>query len=323
MYKFATAIGIDIGRTMIRTALVRYDGEVLESFNYPYSQLPDRKLLLEYVINAIRSTRNKSADFKVNPLCVGIAAKGFIDYRKGRVIGPDQGIEGWTDVPLSEIVSKEIGLPTYVGNDANLMAIAETSFGIAKGNKNSLFVALRSGIGGALIIDGKLHRGINNSAGEIGQMSINIGGPESKTGVKGSFEYYASSYALVRRYLELADKDKNSNMNSIMGLRAKDVFELSYKGDKSALEAVSENAAYVGVGLANLVSIFAPDMIILGGGMALAKESYLDSIRKSVRDNTLEYCSKDLRIERASLGYLASLMGSSLFALTRLDGKNI
>ncbi|MEE4115057.1 MAG: ROK family protein [Marinilabiliaceae bacterium] len=323
MYKYATAIGLDIGRTMIRTALVRYDGKIFENFSFPYKKQADRDLLITYIVDALRFTRSLSVEYKINPLCVGIAAMGFIDYRTGTVIGPDQGIKGWTNVPLGKILASNLGLPVFVDNDANLMALAETSFGIATGNKNILFVALRSGIGGALIIDGKMFRGLNNAAGEIGQMSINYKGPESVKGVKGSFEFYASSAALVKRFTDLAGRHGKKKNKVPVGIRAKDVFDLYYRGDPDAEEAVKENAYIIGCGLANLVSVFAPEIIVLGGGMSLARDSYLDLVRKSVEENTLGYCSSDLKIERASLGNTAAVMGAGLFALTCLDGKSI
>jgi len=106
-------------------------------------------------------------------------------------------------------------------------------------------------------------------------------------------------------------------------LRARDIFELSYEGDPHAKIAVRDNANYVGAGLANLISIFSPDIIILGGGMAMAGNEYFDMIKESAASNTLEYCRRKVRIVRAKLGFHASLMGAGIYALTRLDGKHI
>ncbi|MEZ5001312.1 MAG: ROK family protein [Bacteroidales bacterium] len=142
----------------------------------------NRDQLLEMIIEAVNQTRIKAREHKTNPLCVGIAAKGFIDFKNGMVIGPDQDVAGWTDVPLAKIVSGATSLPCYVDNDANLMAIAEYNFGVAAGYNNIIYVALRSGIGGAIIIDGKLYRGNNNAGGEIGQMSIDLFGPIARSG---------------------------------------------------------------------------------------------------------------------------------------------
>ncbi len=324
MYKFATSIGLDIGRSMIRTALVRYDNMLIDSLNFPYDKRLTKEILLDNILEAISVTREKAKNHKVNPICIGIAAKGFIDFNKGVVIGPDHGIDGWTDVPLSRLITKASGLPTYVDNDANLMGIAELACGAGKGFSNIIYVALRSGIGGAIVIDGKLYRGGNNAGGEIGQISIDLNGPVSRTGIRGSLEYFASSDALVRRYRSLCEKGVNSaNKKNTNDLRARDIFNLYYKGDVNATQAVSENASYVGAGLANLISIFSPQIIILGGGMSLARDSYIDQIRLKSYENSLEQCHKDVKIVRASLGNSASLHGASIFALTRIDGKHI
>lgn len=323
MYKYATAIGIDIGRTMIRTSLVRYGGEIISDYSYTCDRITGRDSLVSMILEAVSKIRNEAKNKKINPLCIGIAAKGLVNYREGIIYGPDQGVEGWRDVHLGKIISSETGLPAYVDNDAKLMAIAELFKGAGKGFDNIIFVALRSGIGGALIIDGKLYRGSDNAGGEIGQMSIEVSGEYSDKGIRGSLEHYASSVALVNDYLVLSGKIKDGATNLKNSIRARDVFELSYKGDDQAKKAVRKNAGYVGAGLANMVSIFAPDLIILGGGMAMAREEYFEMVRKSVVSNTLEYCRQNVRIVRAKLGFHASLMGAGIYALTRLDGKQI
>ncbi len=323
MYKYATSIGLDIGRSTIRTALVRYDNKLIESFNFPYDRILTREILLKNILESISITREKAKEHNINPICIGIAAKGFIDFVNGVVTGPDQGVDGWTDVPLSNIITKATGLPTYVDNDANLMAIAELACGVGTGFTNIIYVALRSGIGGAIIIDGKLYRGANNAGGEIGQISIDLNGPASRTGIKGSLEYFASSESLVQRYITLSGKENGRDKKRGQDMRAREVFYLSYEGDNDAVQAVSENASYVGAGLANLIGIFSPQIIILGGGMSLARNIYIDKIREKAYENSLEQCHKDVKIVRASLGNTASLHGASIFALTRIDGKQI
>ncbi|MDT8400969.1 MAG: ROK family protein [Bacteroidales bacterium] len=323
MYEYATAIGVDIGRTMIRTSLVRYGGKILSDFSYNYNIVPDRESLIAMIIDAISRTRTEAGDQSLNPLCVGIAAKGFVNYLEGIIYGPDQGIAGWKDVPLASLVKEATGLPAFIDNDANLMAIAEHYNGAGQGYGNIIFVALRSGIGGAIIIDGKLYRGADNAGGEIGQMSLDMYGNYSDKGIRGSFEYFASSVALVRNYLAMSGQMNDGNENMTDKLRARDIFELSYEGDHHAKMAVRDNANYVGAGLANLISIFSPDIIILGGGMAMARDEYFEMITESAASNTLEYCRRNVKIVKAKLGFHASLMGAGIYALTRLDGKHI
>jgi glucokinase len=319
MYRYAAAIGVDIARFSLRIAVIKIEGEVLYEESYPLKQKQDRDYMLSKLTEAIQDTRQKVAGEGINPITIGISAKGFVDHQSGIVLGPDQGIKGWTNVPVSRILNKETGLPVFVGNDANLMTIAEQRYGVAKGYKNVVFVALRTGIGGGIIINGKLYRGVNNAGGEIGQMIINFAGGVSDIGIRGSFEHFASASALVRRYLEEKGNDHNGNNN----ITAKAIFELSYKNDPLAERVVKENAALIGIGVANLITIFAPEIIVLGGGMAEAHDNYLQMIKESAFANSLENCRAEVKIERAHLGSRAALIGAAFYSLTRLAGKTI
>ncbi len=319
MFKNTAAIGADIGRFSFDVAIVNFNGEVIRRKTFPLEREYNKDFLISRLVKAIAEMRLSVAAMGVNPLCTGISVKGFINHESGIVIGPDHGIKGWLNVPLSRIIAKETGLPAYVGNDANLMTIAEHKFGVAKDYDNIVFVGLRTtGIGGGIIINGKLYRGVNNAGGEIGQMILNFRDGLSDKGIRGSFEHFACAAALVRRYLEIARLPQGKDQKK---LSARDVFELSYRNQKAAVKAVSENAEIVGIGLANLITIFAPEIIVIGGGMAEARDSYIDAIKKSAFENSLENCRTEVRIERASLGSNASLLGSAYYAMVRLAGR--
>jgi glucokinase len=320
MFNHAAAIGIDIGRNSIKIAVVKISGEVIAAKSYPLNQEQTRDYIISMMFTAIRDIRNSVAPEGINPICVGVAAKGFIDHMSGIVIGPDQGIRNWTNVPLAKLINQETGLPAYVGNDANMMTIAEHRFGAAKGYNNIVFVALRTGIGGGIIINGKLYRGVNNAGGEVGQMIINYNGNISDKGIRGSYEYFASASAVVRRYQE---ETGGFDIRKEKPLTCREIFELSYHNSPVALKVVKENAELVGIGLANLITIFAPEIIVLGGGMSEAKDSYLELIRESAFANSLENCRSEVKIERAHLGSNASLLGSAYYGMTRLAGKSI
>ena len=319
MYRNAAGIGADIGHSSIKTGIVRIDGSIFHEETKPLPKRQNKDQIIELLSAALNRTRLKAAESGINTISVGISARGFVDHQSGIVLGPDHGITGWSDVPLSKLVAKEVGLPVYVGNDANLMTVAEHHFGAARGYRNVVFVALRTGIGGGLIVNGNLYRGINNAGGEIGQMIINFSGGTSETGIRGSLEYYASGSALVRRYGEETGKlDKRG-----AGISANEIFNLSAKGDRDAVRVVNENASFVGIGLANLVTIFAPEIIVLGGGMAEAGAAYIDMIRESAFINSLENCRAKVIIEKATLGAGAALIGAGYYSLIRLAGKSI
>jgi glucokinase len=320
MFNYPAAVGIDIGRNSINIAVVKIGGEIVAAATFPLARTQSRDLLISGIFEAIRDIRLKVAAQGINPICIGIAAKGFIEHKAGIILGPDQGIRNWTNVPLAQIVNMETGLPVYVGNDANMMTIAEHRFGAAKGFNNIIFIALRTGIGGGIIINGKLYRGVNNAGGEVGQMIINYDNERSDLGIRGSYEYFASASALVRRYYDELKEPFDANKTT---LSCKEIFELSYTGDKTASKVVNENAELVGVGLANLISIFAPEIIVVGGGMSEAKDSYFSLIKRSAFENSLENCRSEVKIERAHLGSAASLLGSAFYGLTRLAGKTV
>jgi glucokinase len=320
MFNHTSAIGADIGRYSLNIAVVKMGGEVLAIKSFPLKQKQTKDYILTKLFEAIKEIRRTVAADGINPICIGIAAKGFIDHKNGIVLGPDQGIKGWTNVPLAKMVNIETGLPVYVGNDANMMIIAEHRFGAAKGFKNIIFIALRTGIGGGIIINGKLYRGVNNAGGEVGQMIIDYKSGFSDKGIRGSYEHFASASAVVRRYYEetnaIVEKQE-------MTLTCREIFELSYSNSPAAVKVVRENAELVGIGLANLITIFAPEIIVIGGGMAEAHESYLRLIKESAFANSLENCHAEVRIERAHLGSASSLLGSAIYGMSKLAGQSI
>lgn len=320
MIRNTAAIGADIGRHSIRTAVITYGGDVIAENSDELPLRQNAEMVISQLSENIRSIRKKVAAEGINPISVGISAKGFIDHSEGIILGPDQGIRGWKNIPLARLVGKSTGLPVFIGNDANLMTIAEQRFGAARNFSNVIFVALRTGIGGGIIINGKLYRGVNNAGGEIGQMIIDFSNGLSDKGIRGSFEHCASAEALVRRYRQLSGKVHCRGEKMLTG---RDVFELSYKRDPAATLAVKENARLVGVGVANLIAIFAPEMIVLGGGMSQARDTYINMIRKSAFENSLANCRSSVRIERAALGDKSALLGSACYSMIKLAGKNI
>lgn len=320
MFSQAAAIGVDIGRDLIKAAVVKIDGEIIAVKTFPLDRKQTRDYLIAGIFQIIRNIRQSVAAENINPISIGISAKGFIDHRSGVILGPDQGIDDWIDVPVTRIVKQETGLPVFADNDANMMTIAEHRFGAAKGYKNVIFVALRSGIGGGIIINDRLYRGSNNAGGEIGQMIIDHSKGLSDKGIRGSFEHLASASSVVRRYLELCG---SAGKKDFPTPSCREIFELSYRQSPEAVQVVSENAEYIGTGLANLITIFAPEIIVLGGGMSEADESYIEMIKQSAISNSLENCRSDLKIVRSHSGANGSLLGSAYLSLISLAGQSI
>lgn len=316
MFRHAAAIGADIGRYSIRAAIIRVGGGISCTHSMPLSSKQSRDEIVTKLTETIKLTRTAAAAENINPISIGISARGFIDHRYGIVIGPDHGISEWRNVQLAQLINRATGLPAYVGNDANMMTIAEHRFGAAKGFENVVFIALRTGIGGGIIIDGKLYRGVNNAGGEIGQMIISAGSSKGDLGIKGTLESLASAGALVDNYITASGrKDEH--------LTCRDVFSFAAHGDADAKIIIENNAEMIGVGLANIISIFAPEMIVIGGGMAEAGGEYLQKIRSSAFRNSLENCRTTVRIEKAHLGQDAAITGAGFYSLSRLAGNQL
>ncbi len=318
MYKFATSIGIDVGRTGINYGIVRQDGAVLWQNRIRYSRQRNKTAVLRKLFDVVDDVLAYASEQGINPLCIGVGTPGFVDLHSGFVRGAALLIRDWRDIPLARLVNEKTGLPVFVDNDATLYGYAEWMFGAARGVDDMIFIALRTGIGGAILINRKLYRGENNASGEFGQMTINFSGPRSKWGGKGCLESYASSQAFVERYNR---RVKRAGGEEKVVSTALPVFERFHAGEPAAVETVQENARFVGIGLGNLVNIFAPKLIVVGGGMALAGERYLALIREAVIDNSMTVCHEHLEIVAAELKHEAGFIGAGHFALAMLDGK--
>ncbi len=318
MYKFATAIGIDVGRTDINYGIIRQDGAVMWRNRIRYSRQRNKTAVLRKLFDVVDDVLAYAAEHEINPLCIGIGTPGFVDLRSGFVRGAALLIRDWRDIPLARLVYEKTSMPVFVDNDATLYGYAEWMFGAARNVDDMIFIALRTGIGGAIVINRRLYRGANNASGEFGQMTINFQGPRSKWGGKGCLESYASAQALVERYNRRVKKEgKEEKMVST----TLPVFERFHAGEPAATETVKENARFVGIGLGNLVNIFAPRLIVVGGGMALAGEEYIHMIREATIENSISVCHEQLEVVPAELKHEAGFIGAGHFALAMLDGK--
>lgn len=297
-----TAIAIDIGGTAIKYGLTDNHGSIIWDDVVPTPHT-SREALTDTILQCIRTVR--SAVPGKTPVCVGIGTPGMVDIERGYVLGSAFQLPGWENVPLAELIRKETGLPAYVDNDANLMALGEFRFGKGKKGKNVLFFTLGTGIGGAVFINGDLYRGSNNAGGELGCF------PMQYEGTDGWWEDFASMKALVGRYqLRTGDRDV---------VAARQIFEKSAAGDEFAREVIDENARLVGRGIAGYINVFNPDTVIIGGGVSDSQPAYLDRVREVALECSLKECSAGVEIVAASLGNKAGFVGAGCFALKMLD----
>ncbi len=250
---------------------------------------------------------------------VGLASPGVIDSRKGVVVR--WGNYNWSDRPLAKDMSESLGLEVRVVNDANAAAYGEAVYGAAKEYASSVFITLGTGVGSGIILDGKLFEGSCGAGAEAGHMVIQTGGVPCGCGRRGCFEQYASASALIRDTKRAMFEDKESMMWELVGkdpekVDGKTAFSAAKAGDAAAQTVVKNYIMYLGEGILNLVNIFRPEAVIIGGGVCNEGEYLLAPLRKYVGERLYVGCDRvPLTINRAALGNDAGIYGALAFAM--------
>jgi len=275
------AIGIDIGGTKIAGALVDADGVIIRELRVP-TPVKDPKALVDSVVNLVNELRAG-----VEVLGVGVAMAGFIDHQQSNVIYGTNF--GWKNFPLKSEIESKLDLPVIIENDANAAGWAEYRFGAGKGYQHMVMLTLGTGVGGAIIVDGKMLRGGFGVAGELGHMRIVPDGIPCGCGQRGCIESYASGTALLRTANELVDSgvpeaQRLSQLKAEAGkLTGAEVYQALVERDPGALKLLEELAGWLGQAIASLSAILDPEIVVIGGGVSQAGELLLAPIRDSFR----------------------------------------
>ena len=307
-------IGIDLGGTNIKGALVNEAGEILRE-----ESRPTRAALgAETVCDGIAAVITALAEGTDAIGGVGIGCPGTVDDASGRVVyAPNLG---WRAFDLRAAVKERTGFALRLGNDANAAALAETLVGCAKGAQSAVIVTLGTGVGGGVVLGGRLLTGYTGAASEPGHMVIHSGGEKCACGREGCFEAYASATALIRETKRAMAAQPQSLLHTVAEengtVDGRTAFAAAQRGDAAARAVVERYTDDLACGLANLVNIFFPEVIALSGGIAEQGEALLVPLRERVR--SLSYASdcaaRHTRIERCTLGYRAGVIGAALLA---------
>ena len=306
-------VGIDIGGSKVAAGVVDADGGLLEVLR---RETPSKTKSPAAVEDTIAELVLDLAD-RHDVHAVGIGAAGFVDAARASVLFAPH--LAWRHEPLRDAVSRRLRLPVVVENDANAAAWAEWRFGAARGEDHLVCVTLGTGIGGAVLVNGVLHRGKYGLAGEFGHMQVVPQGHRCECGNRGCWEQYASGNALVREARELAAADSpvaqgllervQGDLSRITGPL---VTAAAKDGDQAAVELFEEVGAWLGVGIANLAAAFDPGTVVIGGGVSDAGELLLGPARDAFRRGlTGRGFRPEARIVRAELGNVAGLVGAA------------
>lgn len=308
-------IGIDLGGTNIAVGLVDDTGKIVKKSSTPTMKERDYKLIIDDMANlAIKVT--KDAGYSTQDIkAVGIGCPGTVDNKSGKVVYCNN--IKMDNVPLADLFKKYIDVPVYLANDAGAAAYGEYSV-IDKEIDSFLFVTLGTGVGGGIIIDGKIYNGFNGSGAEVGHTTIIVDGKDCPCGKTGCLEQYASVTALIEQTKEKMSKNPDSMMhewvNKNGNVNGRTAFECAKAGDTAAKEVKDQYIKYVSIGLSNLVNIFQPDMLVIGGGISREKEELIKPIRNYVYEKDYNKYLTKTEIVAAKLLNDAGIIGAAMLA---------
>lgn len=307
------AIGIDLGGTFVKSALVCETGAIRFTHMLPIGVEATKHIILDTIEQIIQTTLFEAFEKELEVVGIGIGTPGII--LDGVVIGAAENLPGWEQVDLSGYFSKRFKLPVNIDNDANLMAYGELHYGAARGCSDVVCLTIGTGIGGAIIINGAVYSGYKNRGGELGHIVIEHNGTDCNCGGKGCLEAYASTSALVKRYKQLSGK-KNETIDGLF------VVKKFKQNDPFAVQSIQEHTQYLGHGIASFINIFAPQKIVIGGGISDAGQFYIDMIKEVAFKNMMPDCGIQTEVVSAQLGNIAGSLGAAALVFGQTDGKH-
>lgn len=316
------AIGVDLGGSKILSAVVDRRGKIYASDYRPTSARRGVKAVVRAIAESVLAAEKKSGVPRDRIAAVGLGAAGISNPYTG-IVYLSPNLPDWRNVPVRDMVAEATGLKVFLTNDANAAALGEMYFGVARGCRDFIYVTISTGIGGGIIIGGKLYSGAAGMAGEIGHITVEPDGPPCNCGGAGCWELYASGSALARRAREQIEQGDKTVMIKMAGgnlekVDAPLVKKAAERGDVVALKLVAESARYLGIGLGSLINIFNPEMIVIGGGFSgmgdmLLKPAYEEARRRSYRD-----AYAVVRFGVSGLGGNAGVLGAAAYAFAEL-----
>ncbi|HFI2446525.1 TPA: ROK family glucokinase [Streptococcus suis] len=313
-------IGIDLGGTSVKLAILTTEGEIQEKWSIKTNILDDGSHIVPDIIESIQHRFETHGLTKDDFLGIGMGSPGVVDSEAGTVIGAYN--LNWKTLQLvKEQFETALGLPFFIDNDANVAALGEQWVGAGNNNPNVVFMTLGTGVGGGVIAAGNLIRGVKGAGGELGHITVDFDEPFACTcGKKGCLETVASATGIVnlsRRYADqyAGDAKLKQMIDDGQDVTAKDVFDLAKEGDDLALIVYRHFSEYLGVACANIAAVLNPAYIVLGGGVSAAGEFLLDGVRKVFAENSFPQIKESTQIVLATRGNDAGVLGAASLVL--------
>jgi len=307
------AIGIDIGGMSIKGAAIDSNGTVYEKFSMPFIKGEDGELTIRKLAELVKEYI-VSHNLESKIVGIGIGSPGTLDIEKG-IVNYANNL-GWVDLHVADLMHEILPYPVRLINDANAASLGEAKYGAGKSYKTVIMLTLGTGVGGGIIIDGKLFEGNEGKGGELGHTVIVMDGEQCTCGRKGCLETYASATALIRETKKAMRQNKRSLMwelcPEIELVSGKLPFEAAQKGDKTANELINNYVKYLSEGILNYCNIFRPNVVVLSGGIANAGPFLFDKINAYLKEHDYGYkFTPAVEVVPAELGYDSGKIGAA------------
>ncbi|REE67322.1 glucokinase [Paenibacillus taihuensis] len=301
------AIGVDIGGTKINIGLIDFRGHILRDITVP-TMAKERRVMAQTIdgIRALLSESEAEADNAI-PCGIGVGSAGQIDFETGTVISATDLLPEYAGTPIRAILEQCFGMPVYVDNDVNVLALSELYLSKEERLRDFICVALGTGVGGGVVTDGHLVRGVQGIGGEIGHISVDFRGPVCMCGGIGCLELYTSGTSIARRMGE-----KRGRLEACVEWSCREVVEQWLRGDTAATEVMEETIEALSAGLAGLIHTFNPAKIVIGGGVADAGEPLFTRLRLETYKRTMPAYCDATRIEPPLFGTRSGMIGAAI-----------
>jgi len=313
--------GIDLGGTKIAGALGTADGQIVGRVSIPTEGDDGPEHVLRRIALVVEQLEQEAGR---KPQAVGLAVPGLVDVRSGVTKFLPNLHTNWREVPAGPWLSERLKCPVAVLNDVRTATLGELVYGHGKTVRDMAFFSIGTGVGGGVVIDGRLRLGPLGAAGELGHQTVMPDGPLCGCGNRGCLETLASGPAITAEAIRLMLSGHAPILHHKVDGEAgrvtvREIVEAARQGDTGAREAIDRAATYVGVGVANIVTALHPELIVVAGGVAEAGEMFLEPIRRSLRDRVRMFPSDGVRIERSLLGASVGVLGAIALAIRGSD----
>ena len=310
-------IGIDVGGTNVKIALVDKSGKIIYSNSVPTYA----KMGYEYTVNnikqAIKDLMKETNTTAKDIDGIGFDFPGQVDYKTG-VVKLAPNIPGWVNVPIAQMIEEEFHIPTRIDNDVRCAALGEMKFGAGQGCENFVCITVGTGIGSGLVVNGQLVRGASNAAGEFGHIKLQMkDGLICGCGDTGCLEAYASGPSIVAMAQDYIKGGKSTKFREMAAAEGGEitpymVAKAAEAGDPVAKRIFAIVGEYIGIGLTSVINLLNPEKVIIGGGVAEAGDLLLDPIRKTIKERAMVVAGSAVEIVPAQLGNSAGVIGASM-----------